>query len=281
MNFFFRFLRRSWIYFVFAFAMVIFFTVRLFPERMLSSFISERIGAAMPGYLFQAERTDLTFPAGLGIHKAVLTLKTGEPVSADYLYIRPTVSSFFTASKSFYTEMKAFGGNAVIDASLKDRQTIVKADADLKKIDLSMIPKSVFKGYGIKGIIDADLKIEMGEKGYDGVVSARASKAWVELPVISGLDLGGAEVDLNCLIKANTAEIKKCVFSAGPFQGEVKGRVILAFPVEKSTLNLTVDVNRKEGGKDLGAMLDSFFRPGTGKTLILTGTAANPKYSLK
>lgn len=269
-----------WPYLVFAFAMILVFIFLLFPERLLLSFISGKFSASLPGYGLSADKASLTLPPGLKIVRPVISMKTGESVGVDYIYIRPSLLTIAGLSKSFHADLRGFGGNADMDVDFKDFQNIKKAEVELKKIDISKLPKSAFKGYEVKGILDAAAEIKQGEKGYDGSLFASLSQASIDLPFLSGIDLSNAKADLDCSIKSNAADIKKCVFSAGEFSGDVKGKVMVVFPVNRSTINLTVNVNRKEGGSVSGSMLDSFFKAGTNKRIVLTGTIDNPKYSL-
>lgn len=274
-------IKSIWPYLVYAFVAVLFFMVLFFPDRIVSSFVTQKFSEAFPGSGLSAEKIKITFPPGLELVNPVFSIKGLEEINADLVRIRPSMFSLIGLSRNIHAEIRAFGGNALINAGFKDLKSLKMADASVKKVDLSKMPKSVFKGYDVKGFIDSDILLKSGEKGYDGKFSLNMGNGGVSVPFLAGLDLSPATVNTDGVITGGVADIKKCVFTAGEFSGDVSGKVTISNNIDKSALNLTVNVTRKESSPDSASnmMIDAVFKPGSKKKIVVTGTIDNPKYS--
>lgn len=277
-------IKKAWPYIVYALAVVLFFLFLFFPERLVTSFITKRFSAAFPGSGMSAEKVAVLFPPGIEIVSPVFSMRNGETLNAGSIRLRPSMLSLLGISKSFRADINAFGGNAVLNADLKDVQSIDKAGLNIKNVDISKIPKSFLKGYDIRGMLDADVDLKAGGKGHDGTFSIRISSGSIGIPFLPGFDMSPATADLEGVIQQDAADINKGVFTAGIFSGNVSGKVDIAFPAGKSALDLAVNVKRNEGeaeGGTASALLDAVFKAGSMKKIVVTGTVDNPKYSFK
>lgn len=281
MSGFFHKIKSVWPYIVYGFAAVVLFLVLYFPDRIVSSFVTQKFTEAFPGSGLSAEKIKITFPPGLELVNPVFSIKGLEEINADLVRIRPSVFSLIGISRNIHAEIRAFGGNALIDAGFKDLKNLNMAGASVKKVDLSKMPKTIFKGYDIKGIVDSEILLKSGEKGYDGKFSLNMVSGGVSVPFLSGLDLSPSTVNTDGVITGGVADIKKCVFTAGEFSGDVSGKVTISNNIDKSVLNLTVNVTRKESSPDStpNMMIDAVFKSGSKKKIVVTGTIDNPKYS--
>jgi len=274
-------IKRIWPYLVYALAAVLFFLVLFFPDRIVSSFVTQKFSETFPGSGLSAEKIKLSFPPGIELLNPVFSIKGLDEINAELVRIRPSILSVIGFSKKIHSEITAFGGNLSIDAGFKDLKSLETAKASIKKIDLSKMPKSVFKGYDVKGIVDSDILLESGEKGFDGKFSINVGGGGISVPFLSGLDLSPATLITDGIIAGGVADIKKCVFTAGDFSGDASGKVNISNNIGKSGLNLTVNINRKESSPDStpNMMIDAVFKSGSKKKIVVTGTIDNPKYS--
>jgi len=274
-------IKSIWLYVVYGFAAVLFFLVLFFPDRIVHSLVINKFSEMFPGSGLSAEKIMITIPPGIELVHPVFSIKGLEEINVDFVRVRPSILSLTGISKNIQAEIRAFGGNAIIAADFKDLNSVKMANAVVKQVDLSKIPESVFMGYEIKGILDSEIVLRTGEKGYGGKFSMNVGKGAVSIPFLPSLDLGHATANVDGIIDASVVDIKKCIFSAGAFSGDASGKITVSQQVGKSLLNLTVNVTRKENAPDAAPnmMIDAVFKPGTQKRIVLTGTLDNPKYS--
>lgn len=282
-------IKKSWPYLVYAAVAVIFFMVMFFPEKLVTSFVTKKFATAFHGSEMSAETVKITFPPGIELVKPVFSMNNGETVSADSIRLVPSTLSLLGISRAFRSDIRVFGGNAVarvdLKADFKDMQDINKFDINIKNADISRFPASFLMGYKIKGMLDTEIDLKAGTKGHDGFFSARISQGSIGIPFLPGLDLVPSTADLEGVIKEDVADIRKGVFKAGIFSGNISGTVKLSFPSGKSALNLTLNVTRNDAGKDSGGLdfmlPEVVFKTGTTKKISVTGTVDRPEYAFK
>lgn len=274
-------IKNAWPYFVYGILSLIFFLILFFPDSMISGFVMRKFPEAFPGSSLSAEKIGFVIPPGIELLKPVLSIKGYDDLSLDLVRIKPTLLTIAGLSKKIHADARAFGGNLKADASFEDMKNINGLEIWLNGLNLSKMPKSYFKGYDVKGTLSSEIILKKGTKDLDGRFTINVAEGGLSLPFLSGIDFSPSTINVDGTVKEGVAEIKKGVFTAGVFSGDVSGKVNIAKKIDKSVLNLTVNVSRKTAASDTAPnmMLDAIFKPGSTKKIQVTGTIDSPKYS--
>lgn len=284
---------KKWVaYTIYIIFVSIFFLYFLFPDKVLTSYVNEKLLNSIPGYKVSVNQIRPSFPFSLCLKSVGLFQEDKEIITADKLNIRPRFLTLFSQTKAFVVNGIIFGGKlkGSADLTVNEPQPFVNINLLLNNIEIGKIPslKRIIP-HSITGVANGNIIFSTKQPYGNGKADITISPCQVDLkPALFGvdqlkMDTVATSIEMeNRQVKINSFEVK-----GRDVAGKATGSVMLRTPIANSAISISGQITPTPALiKKLGNILPAGIfgeknASNNGIPFRISGTFENPGFSLK